>query len=125
MHACALAKELGIKKVVIPSLSGVFSAWGMLLTDLLTSPTVVGKPGRDKMKNYGFVLRMLGKTPEWAADRLVDILRSNRSEFIEWRGFKPWTPFAGLLRIAWENLTRTGMSPRFRFKVMAPYRPRM
>jgi N-methylhydantoinase A len=34
MHACALARELGIKKVVVPSLSGVFSAWGMLLTDL-------------------------------------------------------------------------------------------
>jgi N-methylhydantoinase A len=34
MHACALARELGIKKAVIPSLSGVFSAWGMLLTDL-------------------------------------------------------------------------------------------
>ncbi len=34
MHAFALAKELGIKKVVIPHLSGVFSAWGMLLSDL-------------------------------------------------------------------------------------------
>jgi N-methylhydantoinase A len=34
MHACALARELGIKKVVIPNLSGVFSAWGMLLSDL-------------------------------------------------------------------------------------------
>ncbi|MGA2546256.1 MAG: hydantoinase/oxoprolinase family protein [Rectinemataceae bacterium] len=34
MHACALARELGMKKVVIPSLSGVFSAWGMLLSDL-------------------------------------------------------------------------------------------
>lgn len=34
MHACALAKELEIKKVVIPNLSGVFSAWGMLLSDL-------------------------------------------------------------------------------------------
>jgi N-methylhydantoinase A len=34
MHACALAKELGIKRVVIPSLSGVLSAWGMLLSDL-------------------------------------------------------------------------------------------
>ncbi len=34
MHACALAKELGIKRAVIPSLSGVFSAWGMLLSDL-------------------------------------------------------------------------------------------
>lgn len=34
MHACALARELGIKKVVIPNMSGVFSAWGMLLSDL-------------------------------------------------------------------------------------------
>jgi N-methylhydantoinase A len=34
LHACALAADLGIRKVVIPSLSGVFSAWGMLLSDL-------------------------------------------------------------------------------------------
>jgi N-methylhydantoinase A len=34
MHACALAKELSIKKVVIPKQSSVFSAWGMLLSDL-------------------------------------------------------------------------------------------
>ncbi len=34
MHACALAKELSIKKVVIPKQSAVFSAWGMLLSDL-------------------------------------------------------------------------------------------
>jgi len=34
MHACALAQELGIKKVIIPNHSGVFSAWGMLLSDL-------------------------------------------------------------------------------------------
>lgn len=34
MHAAALAKEIGIKKVVIPFASAVFSAWGMLMTDL-------------------------------------------------------------------------------------------
>jgi N-methylhydantoinase A len=34
MHACALARELNIKKVVIPKQSSVFSAWGMLLSDL-------------------------------------------------------------------------------------------
>jgi len=34
MHACALARELSIKKVVIPGQSSVFSAWGMLMTDL-------------------------------------------------------------------------------------------
>lgn len=34
MHAAALAKELGIKKVIIPVAASVFSAWGMLMTDL-------------------------------------------------------------------------------------------
>ncbi|MBU5210602.1 hydantoinase/oxoprolinase family protein [Heyndrickxia oleronia] len=34
MHAPALAKELGVKKVVVPLASPVFSAWGMLMTDL-------------------------------------------------------------------------------------------
>ncbi|UCC87808.1 MAG: hydantoinase/oxoprolinase family protein [Anaerolineales bacterium] len=34
MHACALARELNIKKVIIPKQSSVFSAWGMLLSDL-------------------------------------------------------------------------------------------
>ena len=34
MHAMALAKELQIKKVLIPVATAVFSAWGMLMTDL-------------------------------------------------------------------------------------------
>ncbi|MBS7527497.1 hydantoinase/oxoprolinase family protein [Fusibacter paucivorans] len=34
MHAAALAKELGVKKVIIPLASSVFSALGMLMTDL-------------------------------------------------------------------------------------------
>lgn len=34
MHATALAKELGIKRVVVPIASPVFSAWGMLMSDL-------------------------------------------------------------------------------------------
>lgn len=34
MHAASLAKELNIKKVVIPLAASVFSAWGMLMTDL-------------------------------------------------------------------------------------------
>jgi len=34
MHAMALAKELKIKKVLIPVATAVFSAWGMLMTDL-------------------------------------------------------------------------------------------
>lgn len=34
MHAPVLAKELGVKKVIIPVGASVFSAWGMLMTDL-------------------------------------------------------------------------------------------
>lgn len=34
MHAPTLARELGVKKVVVPYASPVFSAWGMLMTDL-------------------------------------------------------------------------------------------
>lgn len=34
MHAAALANELGVRKVIIPFASPVFSAWGMLMTDL-------------------------------------------------------------------------------------------
>ncbi|PEK98979.1 hydantoinase/oxoprolinase family protein [Bacillus sp. AFS017336] len=34
MHAMSLAKELGVRKVIIPIASSVFSAWGMLMTDL-------------------------------------------------------------------------------------------
>ncbi len=34
MHATALAKEMNIPKVIVPAHSAVFSAWGMLMSDL-------------------------------------------------------------------------------------------
>jgi len=34
MHAVALARELGIEKVIVPKSAGAFSAWGMLNTDI-------------------------------------------------------------------------------------------
>ena len=34
MHAVALAVELGVKKIVIPAAASVFSAWGMMMSDL-------------------------------------------------------------------------------------------
>ena len=33
MHAVALGRELQVKKVVIPALASVFSAWGMMMSD--------------------------------------------------------------------------------------------
>ena len=34
MHAAALGAELGVKKIVIPAAASVFSAWGMMMSDL-------------------------------------------------------------------------------------------
>ncbi len=34
MHGVALAAELGVKKVVVPAGASVFSAWGMMMSDL-------------------------------------------------------------------------------------------
>lgn len=34
MFATALARELGVRRVIVPRVPGVFSAWGMLMTDL-------------------------------------------------------------------------------------------
>ena len=48
MHATSLAMELNIPKVIIPVNSSVFSAWGMLMSDLrrdfiLTKLTTMNK----------------------------------------------------------------------------------
>jgi N-methylhydantoinase A len=51
MHAVALAAELGIRKVVIPRAAEVFSAWGMLMSDL---------------RRDFFVTRLLSVEPEGA-----------------------------------------------------------
>ena len=34
MHACALAREIGIPRVIVPFLPGVFSAYGILVSDV-------------------------------------------------------------------------------------------
>ena len=98
---------------------------GMLLTDMLTSPTIVGEHGQQIMKNYGFVLRLLGGSPQKAADRLVAGLQTNRRPFVEVRLFKPWTPMLGLLRIGWENLTKTAKTPEFELHYEPGYKPKI
>ncbi len=95
---------------------------GMMLTDMLTSPVVVGERGKEMLKNYGFVLRFLGQPPKAAADQLVRAIARQRKEFVEVRLLKPWTPLLGLLRVAWENLTKTGQTPEFELQYRDAYR---
>src|SRR5512135_2453985 len=61
-----LAQELRASGVRVVGFSP-----GMLLTDMLTAPTIVGERGREMMKNYAFVLRLLGGSPQAAAKKLV------------------------------------------------------
>jgi short-subunit dehydrogenase len=98
---------------------------GMLLTDMLLAPTVIGERGRAMMKNYAFVLRFLGGSPKKAADKLAAILESNRREFAEYRLFKPWSPFLGMVRVGWEDVTHTGSRPRFKLKFKPAYQPKL
>ena len=69
MHAVALAQELGIKKVVVPANASVFSAWGMIMSDLR----------RD------YFVTSLGDLEAGSADRieslLVEIEDSARGQF--------------------------------------------
>ncbi len=94
---------------------------GMMTTDMLTSPTVVGERGREMMKNFGFVLRFLAWSPKYAADKLVKTIQSNKKEFSEVKLFKPWTPLLGLIRVGWENITKTGKTPEFEMHYQEAY----
>jgi short-subunit dehydrogenase len=97
---------------------------GMMTTDMLTSPTVIGERGKEMLKNFGFVLRFLGRPAKYAADKLVSTIAGNRKEFTEVKLFKPWTPVFGLLRVAWENLTKTGKMPDFELHYQEAYQPK-
>ncbi|MCP4142741.1 MAG: SDR family oxidoreductase [Chloroflexi bacterium] len=86
---------------------------GMMMTDMLKRPTVVGEAGKEMMRNYGFVLRFLAGKPEDAAAKLVKVLIKAKTPFVEYRVMKPWTPFRGLIRVLWGNITKTGERPEF------------
>ena len=94
---------------------------GMMTTDMLTSPVVVGERGKEMLKNFGFVLRFLGQPAKYASDKLVKAVASKRKEFTEVKLFKPWTPLLGLIRVGWENITKTGKTPEFELHYQEAY----
>lgn len=96
---------------------------GMMLTDMLTNPTVIGDHGKETMKRYSFVLRMLGNDPRRAAQKLVETVATNKKEFTEYRMIRPWTIMLSLLRMQWENLTKTGKTPEYTLHYEDPYQP--
>jgi glucose 1-dehydrogenase len=112
-----LAKELKGSGVQILGFSP-----GMMTTDMLISPNVVGERGKEMLKNFGFVLRFLGRPARYAAEKLVKAIEADRREFSEVRLFKTWTPLFGLIRVGWENLTKTGKTPEFELHEQEVYR---
>ncbi len=113
----SLAKELAGSGIKVLGFSP-----GMLLTDMLTSPRVVGERGKELMKRYDFVLRFLAGKPEIAAEKVVRAVASQKKEFEEVRLFKPWTPMLGILRVTWENITQTGKTPKYELHYEPAYR---
>jgi N-methylhydantoinase A len=67
MHAAALAMELGVKRVLIPQNPGVFSAWGMLVTDL----------------RYDIVQTRIGRLDQTHVDDLDALWRQLESEALQ------------------------------------------
>jgi len=96
---------------------------GMMLTDMLTNPVVIGEQGKAMMKRYAFVLRLLGDDPKRAAQKLVETIANNKKEFTEYRTIRPWTIVLRLLRVKWEDLTKTGKTPEYTLHYEDPYKP--
>jgi glucose 1-dehydrogenase len=107
----SLAKEIKGSGVQILGFSP-----GMMSTDMLTSPRVVGEKAREQLTNFGFVLRFLSQPADVPARQLVRTIAGQHKEFVEFQMFKPWTPLLGLLRVKWEDLTHTGKAPEFVLK---------
>lgn len=96
---------------------------GMMLTDMLTHPAVIGEHGKEMMNGYSFVLRLLGNDPQTAAQRLVETVAKSDKEFTEYRMLKPWTIMRNLLRVKWEDFTKTGKAPEYAVRSEDPYKP--
>ncbi len=96
---------------------------GMMLTDMLTHPVVIGQRGKDMMKQYAFVLRFLGDDPKNAAQKLVETIANNKKEFIEYRMLRPSKIMLRLLRARWEDFTKTGKTPEYTLHFTDAYKP--
>jgi short-subunit dehydrogenase len=116
----SLAKEISGSGVRLIGFSP-----GMMLTDMLTNPVVIGEHGKDMMKQYAFVLRFLGDDPKNAAQKLVETIANNKKEFIEYRMLRPWKITLRLLRAKWEDFTKTGQTPEYTLHFTDAYKPEM
>jgi len=91
MHATALASELRIPKVIIPAYSSVFSAWGMLMSDLrrdyiLTKPATVTAEAAEDIDNTFRQLEVAAIKAYGDEGILEEKLRLERSLMMRYAG---------------------------------------
>ncbi len=96
---------------------------GMLLTDMLVNPEVIGEHGKEMMQRYALVLRWLAEDPEPAAQKLVETVASGTKEFTEVRMLRPWTILFRLVRTRWQDFTKTSKTPEYTLHYTDPYKP--
>jgi len=96
---------------------------GMMLTDMLTHPVVIGERGKEMMKQYDFVLRSLGDDPQNAARKLVETIANNKKDFIEYRMLRPSKIMLRFLRAWWQDITKTGKTPEYTLQPDDPHKP--
>jgi N-methylhydantoinase A len=89
MHGIALGQELGVKKVVVPRGAPVFSAWGMLMSDL--------------RRDY-FVTRLIEQSDSASLDELLrETIALARDKFISEGGSEDRITLQPLLRCRYQN----------------------
>ena len=114
----SLAKEISGSGVKLIGFSP-----GMMLTDMLTNPVVIGERGKEMMKQYAFVLRFLGDDPKNAAQKLVGTIAKNKKDFTEYRMLRPSKIMLRLLRARWKDFTKTGKTPEYTLHFTDAYKP--
>ena len=114
----SLAKEISGSGVKLIGFSP-----GMMLTDMLTNPVVIGERGKEMMKQYAFVLRFLGDDPKNAAQKLVETIAKNKKDFTEYRMLRPSKIMLRLLRARWKDFTKTGKTPEYTLHFTDAYKP--
>lgn len=88
MHADALASELGIHKVVIPKAADVFSAWGMLMSDLRRDFFVTRLLGFKK-ENATKINELLKEVSGTALEQFTrEGIRKNQVRFLRYGKFR-------------------------------------
>ena len=115
MHAVTLARELNIPKVVVPPHSAVFSAWGMLMSDLrrdwvLTQPTPVTREHMPGISRNVADLEYLATQAFLSAGYEAEELRFERMADMRYEGQEHTVsmplPAGELKPDAWEAIAR-------------------